>query len=177
MGVKIKLVPEIAFKPALLEIATGIKNSKIKKISGKLLKYIVCKLFVKYLRQMAEKPINSTMYRKAIMNFKVFPPKNSETSSISKLTNGLKSLHTSSTKIKQMKVIKIILSHEPVPVNSTIIVGILIIILLLITVINKAITSALPIFSIVFILYYHFLSSLKFIFSKVAISCLHEAVL
>lgn len=151
IGTKIKFVPEIAFNPALLEITTGIKNNKIKKIRGVLLKYIACKLFEKYLKQMAEKPIKSTTYKKAITYFKILPPKNSETSNISKLRKGLKNLHISNTKIKQMKVMNITLSQLPVPVESTIIVGILIIILLLITVISKAIASTLPIFSILFI--------------------------
>lgn len=153
-GKKTIFAPQIAFNPVTAATVAGIKNKSNSKTIEILLKYIIFKLLAKYLKQKAEKARKSTIYKNAITYFKNLPPKNSETSIISLLMKGFKSLHTRSINSKLIIVRYNVFSQAPVEVNFKIIVGMLSIILLLITVINNAYISNLPIFSIVLIFLY-----------------------
>jgi len=152
-GKKTIFAPQIAFNPVTAATVAGIKNKSNSKIIEILLKYIIFKLLAKYLKQKAEKARKSTIYKNATTYFKNLPPKNSETSRISLLIKGFKNLHTSNINSKQIIVRYNMFSQAPVEVNFRIIVGIFSIILLLMTVINNAYISNLPIFSIVLIFY------------------------
>ena len=115
MGITIKFVPYIAFKPILLEITIGTKASKIKNKRLYPEKYIICELLAQYLTQIAEKDIKRITYKTEIKHFKVFPPKKLEISNKSKLGNGLSSNIIINVKIKDSILTYIILIQEPEP--------------------------------------------------------------
>ena len=131
-------VPETALIPALAAIVAGTKNSNINKTREILSKYIIFKLYEKYLKQNAENVRKSIIYKIPIITLINLPPKNSEISKMSEFTKGVKNLQTNNTKSKLIMVRYKVFKTAPVEVKSKIIVGILIIILVLTIVINKA---------------------------------------